>query len=646
MSAITGILNFNNQPISDEYITNIMAPLKKYPSNFVRAWKKENIFLGCHAQWITPESIGEELPFYDYEKQLAITADAIIDNRKELLQKLQITNELGKTLSDSKLILLAYDKWGEESPKHLVGDFSIVIWDEKEQKVFLARDFSGSRTLYYYYENNQIVISTTIEPLLTLPYIDMKINEQWIAEYLAISGVIDVVDSSITPYIKIYQVPPSHSISISKNRKVVKKYVNLCSEKKIKFKSNEEYVEAFQEIFGEAVKSRLRTFKKIGSQLSGGLDSGAVVSYSAKLKKYFGGKLHTYSYIPPKGFVDYTPKQLMPDERPFIKTTVDFLDGISENYLAFEGKDSYSEIDEFLEMLEAPYKFFENSFWQKGIFERASNDGVGVLLNGGRGNMSISWGSALDYYSLLLKKMKWVKLFQELNCYHKNVGGARFGRLPKIAKIAFPSLSNLFTTNQKYHFPPLINENFARMTGVYKKLNSYGIDKSGWFSSRNIYEQRKNHFEEVFHWNATNTKSTKLSLRYSLWERDPTNDIRVIRFCLSIPEDRYVNNGLDRALIRNSTVDFLPDKVRLNQKVRGIQGADWVYRMKPYWNDFISELEEIISNNVLLELINPELAKIALEKIKEGAISNRAVDPYYRNAMRIVIVNRFIKQFN
>ena len=54
---------------------------------------------------------------------------------------------------------------------------------------------------------------------------------------------------------------------------------------------------------------------------------------------------------------------------------------------------------------------------------------------------------------------------------------------------------------------------------------------------------------------------------------DPTNDIRVIRFCLSVPEEHYVQDGFDRALIRRSTENFLPDKVRLNQHYRGVQGA-------------------------------------------------------------------------
>ena len=123
--------------------------------------------------------------------------------------------------------------------------------------------------------------------------------------------------------------------------------------------------------------------------------------------------------------------------------------------------------------------------------------------------------------------------------------------------------------------------------GYLIRLKEHGMDESGWFSSANIFEQRKSHFEDVFHWNASNTLASKLSLNYSLWKRDPTNDIRVIRFCLSLPEEQYVQNGIDRALIRRSTENLLPDEIRLNQRIRGVQGADWVHRMIPYWNQFV-----------------------------------------------------------
>ena len=72
--------------------------------------------------------------------------------------------------------------------------------------------------------------------------------------------------------------------------------------------------------------------------------------------------------------------------------------------------------------MEMPYKFFENSIWLKGIFEKAHEEGIGVLLNGGRGNLSISWGPAIEYYAILLKKLKWIRLYKELNLYSNNIG--------------------------------------------------------------------------------------------------------------------------------------------------------------------------------------------------------------------------------
>jgi asparagine synthase (glutamine-hydrolysing) len=645
MSAITGLIYFNGEPIDELYGSMLMRALNCFPADTIQTWKGYNVFFGCHSQWITPESIGESLPFYDFDRKLAITADAIIDNRPELFERLQIRHSECKDISDSKLILLAYQKWGEDTPKYLIGDFAFMIWDEKRQLLFGARDFSGGRTLYYHC-GQRFAFSTTIDPLLTLPYIQKELNEEWLAEFLAISSVVDSVDTSLTPYKNIVQLPPSHTISVVGGNVTLKRYCTLDSGVRLSLKTNQDYVEAFQDVFNKAVESRLRTFRKVGSQLSGGLDSGAVVSFAAKQLSRENKPLYTYSYIPPSDFIDYTPKYLMPDERPLIQSTVKHVGGIKDHYLAFEEKDSFSEIDNFLEIMEMPYKFFENSFWIKGIFEKANEDGLGVLLSGGRGNLSVSWGQAFDYYAILLKRMKWIKLLYELNQYSQNVGGARFRRIPGIARLAFPSINRFISPSNQYSFPVLINQEFAKRTDIYNKLEEHGIGKTGWLATSNIYEQRKNHFEELFHWNATNTLSTKLSLRYSLWNRDPTNDIRVIRFCLSVPEEQYVQNGLDRSLIRRSTENYLPDNVRLNQRIRGVQGADWIHRMTPYWNQFIDQLQQLTKDENIFEYINKQSVINALSKAKEGPQAEFATNSHLRLLMRALIVNRFIKKFN
>ncbi|GAB6483187.1 asparagine synthetase B [Bacillus wiedmannii] len=645
MSAIAGIIHFNNEPVSIEHGRGLMGCLSKYPADDIRIWHKEHIFFGCHAQWITPESIGEQLPYYDVKSKLIITADAIIDNRTELFDRLQVDNVERKGIADSELILRAYQKWGEESPKYLVGDFAFMIWDERNQKLFGARDFSGSRTLYYFRDHQRFAFCTIISPLLSLPYVRKELNELWLAEYLAVSGMIDAVDTSITPYKHIEQVPPAHSIVIDKNKIKLMRYCTLTVNERLELKSNEEYIEAFQEVFQKAVDDRLRTNLNVGAQLSGGLDSGAVVSFAVNTMRKENKRLHTFSYIPPHDFVDFTPKQLVPNESVYIKSTIEYVGGVREHYLDFKGKNSYSEIDSFLEILETPYKFFENSFWLKGMFEKAHEEGVGVLLNGDRGNFTISWGYALEYYAILLKKLKWIRLYKELNQYSKNTGGDRLRRIPDIFRIGFPAVNRIFSQNKVNKKPMLINPKFAKNTRIFEKFKEYGLEQTGWYSESNIYEERRKHFEDVFHWNAGSTLAAKLSLRYGLWKRDPTNDIRVIRFCLSVPEEQYVQNGLDRALIRRSTEKMLPDKIRLNQKTRGVQGVDWVHRMMPYWKTFIDEIEQLSVDETALEYLNGQVIKEALYKVREDVSPENAINFDYKVLMRSLIVYRYIKTF-
>lgn len=644
MSAITGIYHFDQEPIPVEHEHLLMSALQQFPADAIDTWRNEHVFLGCHAQHITPESLQERLPYYDKARQLVITADAIIDNREALFQMLQIEYGRRSEMTDSELILLAYDRWGEDALQHLVGDFAFMIWDMKKQRLFGARDFSGSRTLYYYHDHRRFAFCTVIQPLLSLPYTTKLLNEQWLAEYLTIVGMVDVVDASTTAYKDIAQLPPSHSITIEGGKVRLKRYCTLTAKERLKLGSNEEYVEAFQEVYQEAVTARLRTNRQVGAQLSGGLDSGSIVSFAVNALQSSGKSVHSFSYIPPSDFEDFTPPYILTDERPFIQSIVQHVGGIKDSYVDFPGRDPYTEIDSFLNTMEMPYKFFENSFWLKGMFEKAQEANVGVLLNGGRGNLSISWGSAIDYYAMLLKRLQWFRLAQELHYYSQNVGGARLRRLPAVARTAFPIMDRLFPAAASYEYPLLINPEFARRTDVFNKLKQHGMDQSGWFSSPNIFEQRKSHFEEVFHWNASNTLAAKLSLSYSLWKRDPTNDLRVIRFCLSLPEGQYVQNGLDRALIRRATKNLLPDKVRLNQSIRGVQGADWVHRILPHQSALLKELDEMGSDKAIFELLHGPTVQQGIAKVRSGLKPEDATDPVLKVLMRGLIVYRFLKR--
>ncbi|OKL36570.1 lasso peptide isopeptide bond-forming cyclase [Domibacillus mangrovi] len=641
MSAIAGIYYSNNTPVPVDQMGGMMDSLQHYPADDIQVWQKENVFFGCHAQWITPESIGEQQPYYDYERQLVITADAIIDNREELFERLQVERSRRKTMPDSELILLAYHKWEEECAKYLIGDFAFIIWDERKQLLFGARDFSGTRTLYYYHDEQRFVFCTIIKPFFTLPFIEKKLNEQWIAEYLAIPGMHETVEPFSSVYKNIEQLPPSHTITIKNGKVSLVKYHTVAVGEKLQLKSNEEYEEAFRSVFQESVTARIRTSRKVGAHLSGGLDSGSVVSFAAKALAEEKKQLHTFSYIPVDGFKDWTPKNRLADERPFIQSTVKHVGNISDYYMDFEGKSPLSEVDDWLDTYEMPYKFFENSYWLKGVYEQAYKEDMGILLYGARGNWTISWGPALEYQAVLLKKMKMIRFYRELCLYSKNIGVEKSRVMSAVQRKAFPNFYRKARLSEN-EFPMLINPAFAERTAIFEKLQKNGMDLDA-FTNFNAYEAREHHFEKLTYWNINGTSGTKLSLRYKLWDRDPTNDLRVVRFCLSVPEKQYVQNGLDRSLIRRSTKDYLPDKVRLNQKIKGIQGTDGIHRMAPNWHLFIDEVEKITADSQAAEYLNIQSIKSALSQAREVPRPEYIFDTGFKTMMRSLIVSRFLK---
>lgn len=636
MSAIAGVLKFENYSVNPDDGRRLMEHLNIYPSDDVQIWQRNHIFLGCHAQWITPESIEEKNPYYDSERGLVITSDAIIDNRKQLFEALQIPIHMQKGIPDSQLILLAYAKWGEETPLYLIGDFAFMIWDEKEQTLFGARDFSGSRTLYYCHNHEQFSFCTVINPLFSLSNVSRSINEEWIAQFLAIPGMVDAVEAELTAYRDIKQIPPSTTITVRNGHMNLKQYKAINLNKEIKLKSNDEYVEAFQAIFETAVTDRLRTHREVGARLSGGLDSGSVVSFAAPLLKQQNKQLKSFSYIPVSDFEDWAPKSRMANEKPYIQATVKHVGNIAEHYLDFSGESSYSEMDEILSIYEMPYKFYENSFWVKGIYEAAMQQNVGVILSGGRGNYSISWGPALDYYAQLMKRLNWWRLAKEIPLYSKNRGIGKKRMLGIISQKAFPSIFKSAAAHE-YKWPQLVHSSLAEKTNVFSKLEQYGVTEA-----TSMYDARSKQFEQLFHWNKNGMSSTKMSLRYNAWNRDPTNDLRIIQYCMSIPEEQFIQNGMDRALIRRATKNYLPDKVRLNYKIRGFQGADIVHRMLPEWSFIMNDVAQLLSDPIIENIINKEVVQQAVTKLRYP-LPNQALDSDMKVIMRSIIVYKFMK---
>ncbi len=624
----------------------MMDAMERYDADDVRTWSDGPVFLGCRSKWITPESVHERLPYYDPEHRLAIASDAMLDNRGELFDLLQVRSARRAGMTDSELILLAYRKWGRGVPEHLIGDFAFVIWDEAKRKLFGARDLFGHRCLYYHRDARRFSFGTTMAPLFALPGVAKELNESWLAEFMAIPEMYESTDAGATPYRNIHQVPPAHAIAVSDGQVSLFGYGSLEPKEMLRLKSDGEYEEAFRDVFGEAVKSRLRTHRQVAATLSGGLDSGAVASFAARTLREEGKTLHTYSYVPTGDFTDWTPASATADETRFMKATARYAGNISDRYMDFAGISPMSQVDEWLDILETPYKFFENSFWLKGMHEQAGRQGAGVLLTGARGNFTVSWGPAVYYYALLLRKMKWLQFMREFRQYRANKGIAGSRLLSIICKEAFPVLtkrSSAAADNAPDIPTMLIHPDFAKRTEVFAKLRDSRIGTNGTLIHDPL-EIRKEKLQSLAVANKNGASATKLSLRYGVWERDPTCDPRVVRFCFSVPVEQYVKGGLDRALIRRATKHYLPDEVRLNQRVRGIQGADWVHRVIPAWKSLECELLQLCADPVAGHYLHVGRIKEAVAQLGREPRPEHAFRPEMRMLMRSLIIYRFLKR--
>lgn len=649
MGAICGIFHTDGKPVESKIRIDIMDKLSAYRVDNSEIWCKGEVFLGCAIQYVTPESRLEKLPYFDDVDELVITADAIIDNREELLSLMNVPKFEYNNIADSQLILMAYKKWGEECPKYLIGDFAFAIWDVNQRELFCARDHVGNRTFYFYYSKNTFAFCTVMKPLLETYYEGKRLNDSWIADFLALDGPIHEVDCNQTVYEDIKQLPPAFKIKLNANGLVKQQYWYPLETPKLKFNSDEEYEEAFREVLSEAVRCRLRSSGSIGIMLSGGLDSGSIACIAAKELALKGQKLKAFSAVPFSGYKDWIPNTFIADEREYISTILEHAKNIEVTYCKSEGKNSITNIDEFLEILEQPYKFIENFFWMNEIVSTAAKSNCSVLLDGQFGNLSISFGDIATHLVSLYRKGKWITIFSEIRGYCKLYDLKYSNVLKAFVDIILPnnfrkswnSIGDKNKNNKSYESRIPVNPQLALKWGVEERFKQSGI---GPFAKRSmdLTEVRKTIVSPTI-FSHMGAVDTKMSLAYGLVRRDPSRDKRVIEFCLSVPGEQYVRHGHERSLIRRSMIGILPDEVRLNYKIRGQQSADWVQRLSQMWVQIQKELEGMMQKSDFQSYIDVPKILNVLKDVGDNPNEKKIM------SLRMIIISlifgRFINNF-
>ena len=297
MSGIAGILHFDGRPVEAEDVERMLEQMPHRGSDAVGIWRRGSVGLGHRLLHTLPEDTGSRFPLVVSDGEFVVTADIRLDNRETLISTLGLGDRDPGSISDTYLLLVAYQKWGERCPEHLLGDFAFAIWDERRKALFCARDHMGLKTLCYYLSADTFVFASDIKGLWGIPEVPKQVNEREIAAYLA--NIFP--DKSATFFNHIFRLPPAHTMSIRDGGFQLRSYWEPNPSPDVKPSSDAEYAEQFKVIFIEAVRCRLRSVYPIGSMLSGGLDSSSVTCIARNLLQDSGkAPLPTFSAIMPE----------------------------------------------------------------------------------------------------------------------------------------------------------------------------------------------------------------------------------------------------------------------------------------------------------------------------------------------------------
>jgi asparagine synthase (glutamine-hydrolysing) len=550
MSGIAGIFHLDSQPCDRFDIHCMVESLAHRGPDGAGVWCEGAISLGHRMLWTTPESLLEKLPLT--KGNLAITADARIDNRQELIPTLGLERYPAEKITDSDLILAAYKKWGEQCPEKLLGDFAFGIWDGQTQTVFCARDYFGVKPFYYYHQPGRIfAFASEIKALLCLPKVPRKLDEVRIADYL----LEHFEDKTSTFYQDIYRLPPAHHLILADREASLKSYWAMNPNDELNLSSDADYAERYLETFTAAVKCRLRSAFPIGSMLSGGLDSSSIACTARTLLKK---PLKSFSVI-----FDDVPEC---DERPFINAVLAD-GGIEPHFVHGDRVSLLADLKQVLKFQDEPFDA-PNAFLNRSVWQSARQQGVRVLLDGLMGDNVVSPG--FGYLSELAHNGRLIALCQELRIT------ARRYRLSPLPALGFylwndslkPRMSQSLLqrwrqwrkqTDPSFSLDPIINPEFARQIGLNAHIQARQASHSDEWQTA-----RQRHCQELmspFVQTALEFMS-KASAEFAIEVRLPFMDRRLVELSLAMPMQQKFQAGWSRLIVRRAMAGILPEKIR------------------------------------------------------------------------------------
>ncbi len=455
-------------------------------------------------------------------------ANARIDGREELIEELKGKVALNQSPTDAELILYAYEAWGEDCVKHLIGDFAFAIWDNRSRSLFCARDHFGVKPFFYSCTAKDFIFSDNLSELRRDPRVSDTLNEIAIGDYL-VFGLNQ--DLSSTTFKDIRRLPPAHSLTFREGSITIRRYWAPASSNEVRFRDRNSYVERFLELLSQAVEDRLRT-DRVSVSMSGGLDSTTVAALACE--RLGSSRVHACTVV---------YDRLIPDEeRQYSKAAAEHL-GIPVSYVV---ADRYSLFDEQVAGdMDQPEPFLLSPFTaQFHSLLRLCAAHSAVALTGFDGDAFMTEPFS-SYFTSSAKKLKLHDLATAMGWY--------VWTQKALPPIGFRTRVRRILREQRVggYLPDWIDKSFAKRTNLNDRLKESVNNRVHPDEKRPAALQflKSKVWAPLFE--GYDRAATKLDLEL----RHPFIDLRLVEYLLAIPAVPWCVN---KHILRLAMKDRLP----------------------------------------------------------------------------------------
>jgi asparagine synthase (glutamine-hydrolysing) len=477
-----------------------------------------------------------------------------IYNFIELRRELEGHGHVFKSNSDTEVIAHGYEQWDEDVVGRLRGMFAIAAWDERRQKLLLARDRVGIKPLYYTTTRSALLFASELKAILSHPSAPHDINPRAIDRFLTyyyVPGRETLIEG-------IQKLEPGHLLTVADGAMVKRRYWDLEFRRDPRWKSLEDAEESLRELLQTTVKDHMISDVPVGVLLSGGVDSTAVVRYAVE-----------QTTRPISTFTVGFDGANVADERPYARIAANRY-GTRHHEITFAALDFREFLSKYVWHMEEPVceppavaLYF--------VARLAREQSVKVLLSGEGGDEAFA-GYETYPNLLMFERLKTALgpargLLRGALATANQVGCRRAGRYKELVDKTFPEYYQSRTATSMTPFTRshayLYKREFAdhvRMTPEDEVL--VRLFKG---SNRSVLDQML--YVDTKTWLPDDLllKADKMTMATSVELRVPLLDHRVLEFAASLPPEfkvkgRFTKRILNRALERDVPPEILKRK--------------------------------------------------------------------------------------